>query len=376
MPKNLPKHILMNDLEEKIFAIRDKGKKVEETPVEQPVETQEAVPTDEPKQEEPQAEIVETPEATESPEPEKEEVQASWDDTPEEEVSTPSSQIDYSELGSALELGEIKTKEDFITKASELKSKLKLLEDKPLEGIPEELREVIEVAKTGDWKEHLASQLIDFSKLDPIEEFERDFITRAQNNPKYFTDGKFDPQKVEEALETMPEAVRETYGNQLLSAKVDQQRRQREAITAKAQAKRQEAEKTLATATKNLGEILPLETYGIKFEPKHSSEIYNGIVNSKLTKKHMGMSYEDLVRTGADMKAVTRTITLAEKGEKMIAHKASQSKVAAQKDILKKTTNVQLNTPGTNISPEDPEQKVKSPVDKMKEFLAQTRKGL
>src|SRR3546814_9881138 len=54
------------------------------------------------------------------------------------------------------------------------------------------------------------------------------------------------------------------------------------------------ADKTLASATKSLGELLPLETYGIKFEPKHSSEIYNGIVTSKLTKKHLGLSYEDL----------------------------------------------------------------------------------
>lgn len=370
----------MESLEEKILAIRNKNKPAETTettPVEQPVETQEAVPTDETPQEEQKAEIVETP-ATESPEPEKEveEVQASWDDTPEEEVNTSTPQIDYSELGSALELGDIKTKEDLITKVSEYKSKLKALEEKPLEGINEELREVIEVAKTGDWKEYLASQIIDFSQLDPVLEFEDDFRARASRDARFFTDGKPDPQKIQEALDTYPEVQRAYEGQKILEYKALNQQRQREAIKAKAQAKRQEADKNLATATKNLGELLPLETYGIKFEPKHSAEIYNGITNSKLTKKHLGLSYEDLIRSGADMKSVARSITLAEKGEKMIAHKAGKSKVEAKKELLKTVQNVQLNPPGTNISPDSPETQVMSPAEKLRQFRLASQKGL
>ena len=371
---------MSNELEEKIFALRKKPEVQikEETPVEQPtVETQEAVPTDEPKQgEEPKAEIVETSQP-EQPSPE---ATAGWDDTPEEKrVSTPSPQIDYSELGSALSLGEIKTKEEFITKASALNSKLKQLEEKPLEGIPEELREVVQVSKTGGWedaKDFLASQLIDFSKIHPLDEFERDFKARNLNNPKYFTDGKIDVQKLEEAIDSLPEVTRELHGEQILQAKAYQQQRQREAIKAKAEAKRAEADKTLANATRNLGELLPLETYGIKFDPKHSSEIYDGIVNSKLTKKHLGQTYEDLVRSGADMKAVARTITLAEKGERMIAFKADKSRVDAKKEILRSTQNIQLNTPGTALQPENPETKVISPAEKMREYMAQTRKGL
>jgi hypothetical protein len=280
-------------------------------------------------------------------------------------------------LGSALELGEIKTKEDLIAKTSELKSKLKALEEKPLEGIPEDLRDVIEVAKTGDfWKELLATQLVDYSQFDPVIEFEDDFKARAVRDPRYFTDGKPDPQKIQEALDTYSEAQRFYEGKRILEFKAAEQKRHRESLKAKAEAKRQAAERELATATKNLGEILPLETYGIKFEPKHSSAIYNGITSSKLTKKLIGMSYDDLVRSGADMKAVVKTITMAEYGEKMLAHKANKSKVEAKKEVLKSVQNVQLNQPGTNIQPEDPEQKVISSVDKMREYVAQTRRGL
>lgn len=369
---------MSNELEEKIFALRKKEVPKEETPLEQPVATQEAVPTDESTQEEKVETIVETSQSDkEQPTSEQEVAPAGWDDTPEEQVSTSSPQIDYSELGSALSFGEIKTKEEFITKASELKAKLKQLEEKPLEGISEEFREVVKVSQDGgDWKEYLASQLLDFSQMNPVEEFEYDFKARAARDPRFLTDGKPDPQKIQDALDTFPEAQRVYEGQRILEFKAAEQVRQRQAMKAKAEAKRQEAERTLATATSKLGELLPLETYGIKFEPKHSQEIYNGIVNSKLTKKHLGQTYEDLVRNGANMKAITRTITLAEKGEKMIAFKADKSKVEAKKEVLKSISNVQLNTSGTNISPEDPEKKVVSIPDKVREHLASQRKGL
>lgn len=357
----------MSEIEEKILAIRNKS--LEQTKIDPQPPTEapaaEAVPaTEEPAKEvEP---IVETPPT--------EEVVTGWDDTPEVEVSA-SPQIDYSELGSALSLDGVKSKEDFIAKASELKSKLKEYEEAPLSGVPEDLRDVIKVAKTGDWREMLASEIIDYTKLDPVQEFERDFIARAQNNPKYFTDGKFDPQKVNDALDAMPEASREYHGTQLLEQKMIQQRMRRDQIKAQAEQKRAEAEKSLANATSKLGDILPLETYGIKFEPEHSSEIYNGILNSKLTKKHLGLSYEDLVRSGADMRNITRTITLAEKGEKMIAFKSDKSKVDGKKEVLKTIQNVQLNPTGSSINPETPDEKPKSPVDKMKEYLASQRQG-
>lgn len=314
-------------------------------------------------------EEVEAPE-TEAPE---EVAEVGWDE-PEAEVEAPSSPDDFSWVSDLI--GEVKTKDEVKAKISEYKSKLKEYEENPIAGVPEEFSEVIKVAKTGDWKDYLASQIIDYTQLDPVEEFERDFIQRAQNNPKYFTDGKYDHQKVVDTIDSLPEATRELHGAQILQAKSELQERQRAAIKAKAEAKRTEAEKSLAQSTKSLAEILPLEQYGIKFDQKHSSEIYEGIVNSKLTKKHLGMSYDDLVRSGADMKAVTRSITLAEKGEKMISYKSKASETKAKKEVLKSTQNIQLNTAGTNPTPEDPEVKIKSPAEKLRELRASQQKGL
>lgn len=362
---------MANEVAEQLLAVRNKTL-AQSQPEVQP----EAVPqTEEPKVE---VEKVE-PDPEPAAEPEKSVeaiVEKGWDDEEETEVK-PSAEINISEWVSDLDLGEIKSKEEFKTKVSELKSKLKEYETAPLAGVPEDFKEVIEVAKTGDWKDYLASQLIDYSKLGPedaVAEFESDFLNRAQGNPKYFTDGKFDVQKAEEALDAMPEAVRETYGHQILQAKATNQLRQREAIKAKAEAKRTEADKTLAQATSKLGEILPLESYGIKFEPKHSSEIYNGIVSSKLTKKHLGQTYEDLVRSGADMKAVVRTITLAEKGEKMIAHKSNKSATQTKKEMLNNLQNVQLNTSGTVVQPENPDKKADTPTEKLTKYYESLNK--
>lgn len=371
------------EFEEKVFAALGRKEAVPQEPVAQTEPQPEPPKVDEPKAEP----TKEEKEVDPDPEPEppkveepKEEPQKGWDDDDEPVVEAP--KFDFSELVSDLELGEIKSKDDLKAKVVELKSKLKTLEEKPLAAIPEELSEVFKVAQTGGWdaaKEYLANQLIDYSKAtsaDAIIEFENDFFERAKTNQKYYTDGKLDPAKVEEDLDSMPEVVREQYGYAILRAKAEQQARIREQLKAQAEAKRAQAEKALAQASQSLGELLPVEAYGIKFEPKHSSEIYNGITSSKLTKKHLGLSYEDLVRSGADMKAVVRSITLAEKGEKMIKFKSNQSEVKAKKEILEKTQNVQLNNPGTAVTPEDPEKKPIPLHEKVRMEMEKMKRGL
>lgn len=305
-------------------------------------------------------------------------VDKSWDADEAETIKPSSPEFNFSELGSALELGEIKTKEEFVAKASELKSKLKALEENPFAGIPEEFREVIEVAKRsdGDWRDYLSDQIVDYSKVDPMQLFEDTFLNNAVKNPKYYTDGKYDHEKALAALESFQEPVKEYEGMRIAEAKTGLQKQRQLELRARAEAKAAQAEKSLALATKNLGELLPFDNYGIKFEPKHSSEIYQGITTSKLTKKHLGLSYDDLIRSGADMKAVVRSITLAEKGEKMIAYKANNSKVEAKKELLELTQNVQLNTSGSRVSPEDPEKKVLSAAEKIAKWQASHNKGL
>lgn len=372
----------MTEVEEKLLAIRQKSLQaetkvdVQQTPIEESVGS--ATTTEEPAETASQSDPKEQEQTEVISEPKVETPAASWDDSTEEvPTQTTSPEIDFTSLGSALEFGEIKTKDEFVAKASELKSKLKALEEAPLAGLPDEFKEVIKVTKDGgDWRDYLAQLTVDYSKLDPVVLYEDEFFRDAERNPRYQTDGKYDHDKALTALETIPEAMRESIGKQMQFGFIQNQRQKQQEIRQRAEAKRIQADTTLTQATKNLGEILPLETYGIKFEPKHSAEIHQGITSSKLTKKHLGVSYEDLVKSGADMKSIVRTITLAEKGEKMIKFKADNSKTQAKKEILTQTQNIQLNTSGQRVNPEDPEKTVKSPAEKLKELFASQKKGL
>lgn len=325
-------------------------------------------PKEQPDQEEKQPEVEETP-------------ALEWDADETEEKTPEQPKLDFSQLASGLELGEVKDETEFKAKVSELKSKLKEYEEKPLAGIPEDFKEVIEVAKLSgaDWKSYLAESLIDYSKFDSdglIQLYEEQFFRDAVRNPRYQTDGKFDQAKAEAALETVPEIMREEWGRDIAGKLTQNQRAKQNEIRQKAQARLDAAERSLNQATKNLAEILPVENYGIKFEPKHSTEIYTGIVNSKLTKKHLGLTYEQLVQSGADMKAVVRTITLGEKGEKMISFKSKNSEAKAKADILKNTQNAQIKGQSTSPTPDAPENK-ESPLDKLKKTVqAQRQVGL
>jgi hypothetical protein len=376
----------MSDVNAALLEVRKKNLSQAQVdkPAEVPVEVQTAEPKSTEETSKPLAQ--ETPkeqpkeEPTETTTEEKvENVESSWDaEEAEEKKPEPKTDYDFTQLGSALEFGEIKTKEELISKVSEIKSKLKEYEEKPLAGIPDEFKEVIEATKAGvDWKDYLSSQIIDYSKVDPLQLFEDTFLQNASRNPRYFTDGKFDLEKAHAALDLIQDPVKEMDGMRIAEGLQTRQIQKQQELRAKAEAKIAQAEKSLSTATRNLNELLPVESYGIKFEPKHSSEIYQGISSSKLTRKHLGVDYESLVRSGADMKAVTRTVAAAEYAERMIKFKTQSSKTTVKKELLSLTQNAQITTPGSRVSVEDPEKKVETIAQKTAKYIeSQKQKGL
>jgi hypothetical protein len=376
----------MQTMESKLAGWAAQNKKVDKPaePASVEVKTAEPESTDPQSKVEPQAEV-KKPEPKEEAKPTEvsektieQEVVTSWDaDVADAKKEESKIDVDWNSIGSALEFPEIKTKEDLIAKATELKSKLKEYEEKPLAGIPDEFKEVLEVTKSGvDWKDYLSNQLIDYSKIDPIQLFEDEFFRDAARNPKYFTDGKFNAQLAEDALDALPEVYREQMGRSIQQGFIQSQKQRQQELRAKAEAKITQAEKSLTTATKNLNELLPFEDYGIKFEPKHSSEIYQGISSSKLTRKHLGVNYEDLVRSGADMKAISATIAKAEYAEKMLKFKSQAAKVEAKKEILDKIQNPQIKSTGTNVQPESETKKELTPAEKMALYIKSQKKGL
>jgi hypothetical protein len=360
----------MSEVNEALLAIRQKTiaqadpvevqTEIPESTEEPAKQVAEEAPKDQPKEETPTEQSTETVQQ-ETP---------SWD--ADEKPVDESPKFDLSKLGSALEFGEIKSESELVEKVSAIKSELSKLKEAPLSGIPDEFKEVIKVAQSGgDWRDYLSNDLIDYTKVDPVHLFEDTFLDKAVNNPKYFTDGKFDPNKAQEALDATPDPVKEFQGMQIADALHGRQKQKQVEARAQAEAKIVAAEKSLSKATSSLQELLPVESYGIKFEPKHSNEIYQGITSSKLTKQYLGTSYESLVANGADMKEIAATVAARHYLEKMIKFKAQNSKVEAKKEILEKTQNAQIKNTSTTVQPEDAEKKVLTPAEQLKKFYSQ-----
>jgi len=362
----------------------EKNRSQTQPPVAVPIEetSNSVTPTEEPPKQVAVEAPKEQPKETPAETPTQADQQVSiWDadETAEQKVEAP--KFSFSKIGSALELDKVESEDDIVTKVSELKSKLKQLEQAPLSGISDDFKEAIEVAKNGvDWKSYLAEQLVDYTKLTSeqlIQLYEDEFDKTAVRNPKYFTDGKFDQAKADADLEAVPYIVREQLGAQVANSYTQIQRQRQAQMRQQAEQRRVESDKALSNAARNLQELLPFENYGIKFEPKHSTEIYEGINNSKLTKKHLGVEYDALVRSGADMKAVARTVAAAEYAEKMVKFKAQSSKVEAKKELLDKVQNAQINSPGSAPVPEDPKKKILTPAEKLQHHFSNiNRNGL
>lgn len=322
---------------------------VTDTPKEQPKETPAAV---------------ETP--TETPVAEK-----AWDaEDSNEQVTTPVTTYDFSKLGSALKLPEVKSEADVVSKFNELQTKLQEFESQKaatFEGIPDELKEVINLAKEGvDWKSYLGTSTVDWSKYHPADVYEAEFSKLPTfRNP----DGSLNQQALDDALDAIPEAQKTFEGQRIIQQRIFEQNQQKQQQIAQARQRKEQSDRALLEATKNLSQMLPEDKFGIKFEPKHSDYLFKGISSGSLLNKHFLNE-----QGGYDMGKITRTLALAEYGDKMIKYHADKAKVSAKKEVLTQTQNVQLDTPKTSVAPDDASKQVKTPAERMRAYQ-ETLKG-
>jgi hypothetical protein len=300
------------------------------------------------------------------------EVPIAWDaESSEEQAKTETPTFDFSKLGSALKLEGVKSESDLVAKFSELQTKLQTEETKKaatFEGIPDDLKEVIDLAKNGgDWKSYMGASAVDWSKEHPLDIYEYEFSKLPHfRNP----DGTINQQAIDDALDAIPEGQKMYEGSQIINQRIQQQQQLKNQQVQQARLRKEQNDKALIEATKNLSEILPESQYGVKFEAKHSDYLFKGISSGELLQKHF------LADNGQyDMKKVAKTIALAEYGDKMIKFQAEKAKVAAKKEILNTTQNVQLETPRTSVAPDDASTKQLSAADRMKKFV-ETQRGV
>lgn len=284
--------------------------------------------------------------------PQVEEPVKAWDadDTVTEPVKSES--FDYKKFSSALGL-DVKDETELIQKTTESFTKLKQLEadkNSVLEGVPESLKTAIDIAKKGgDWKSATGND-IDVSTLDPLDLFDNDYERRFGFKYKG-PDGVLDRKKMEDDIDALPEVMRSMQGEAIRQNIANMQAQKRMNLLAEAEKKQLEFTRNLADATRNVAKLLPKETFGITLEAKHSDYLFQGISNQSLVKKHLGDLPVEVLNKIEPSK-LTKAIALLEYGDKIAKYQYSQGQVAAKKEVLSKTQNVQLNTGGLPAAPE------------------------
>lgn len=293
------------------------------------------------------------------------EVEVPWDAEINVDPVPTTPTVDFEKLGSALKLEGVKSESDLVTKINEYKTKLQEFESQKaatLEGLPDELKEVLDLAKQGgDWKSYMGASAVNWKNVDPVALFENELSRLPQyRNP----DGSINQDALDSALDAIPEASKSYEGSRIIQQKIAEQNYHKTQQIQQARIRKDESDKALAHATKKLGDLLPFEEYGIKFDSKHSDYLFNGIANGQLLQKHFLNDQGQY-----DMSKVTKTIALAEYGQKMIKYQADKAKVAGKKELLQQTQNVQLDAPRRSAAPDAGSEKTLSPAEKFKKYI-------
>lgn len=262
-------------------------------------------------------------------------------------------QTDLKKIGSALNL-EVKDEQQFISTVSEKLTKLTELEKLSLDGVPDELKQAIEVAKKGgDWLEYTRATSFDATTLKPEElfdhEYERANIARFKR-----PDGTVDVEALDQELDAIPAGLKLMEGNRLKAALVQQQQFKKAQVLAQTTAQQEAFQKSIAAAAQELSKLVPQDQFGVVIEPKHSAYFYQGVADGSLIKKHLG-NIDPTLLAKLDGKKLMKTLVIAELGEKISTLRYKQGETAGKKSLLKDVTNPQVQGPSYSPRAEQPE---------------------
>ena len=284
-------------------------------------------------------------------------------------ASAPSSGTDLKKIGSALNL-EVANEDEFVKTVSEKFAKLKELEDsqaKTFDGLPSYLKEAIDIAKKGgDVDTFIGNSILDPNKYDPIDLFETEY--ERQNAHRFKKpDGSIDYESLDAEMDSISDGVKSMQGNVLKQQLVNQQYQRKQALVAEASKAQDRFSKELTEAAKELPQYFPREEWGVSVEPKHAASVIDGIVTGKLVKKHLG-DIDSATLAKLDGKKLAKAIFLLEAGKNIVEHSRKQGIVQGKRELLDKTQNPQIHSPGSPAAPDlADDKKPKTAVEKLKD---------
>lgn len=310
---------------------------------------------------------------TPTPSEETQEVEFKWDaDLEQPPAVVQPSGTDFKKIGSALNL-EVANEDEFVKTVSEKMSKLKQLEESSsFEGVPDALKETLEIArKGGDWESFIGNSILDPNKYDPIALFETEY-ERVNANRFKKPDGSVDYEALDAEMDSIPDGYKSMQGLTIKQQLAGQQQQRKQAIQAEAIKAQQRFSQELSEVAKELPQYFSKEEWGVNIEPKHAASVVDGIMTGKLVKKHLG-NIDSATLTKFDAKKLAKLLFLAEAGKNLVEHSRKQGIVQGKRELLDKTQNPQIHSPATPAAPDvADDKKPKSAVEKLKDKFRPT----
>lgn len=275
----------------------------------------------------------ETKEVVNPPEPQEND----WDETPatietKPDVAIP--ELDFSELGKSIGFEEVKTKDDLVSKVKELKA---------LEGVPDNFKAALEIAKKGgDWQSFLGVSQVDYASVDSVELFKNDLYSRIK---------QLNPGKTKEELETVYAEALGNYapiqqlieGDKLKKGYMDWQKQETARIQHEAAQKKQIADQRIKETIDKIEDI-----NGFKLKSTHKAKMYDYITSGQLQKdlfSQEGYNYQALAE-------IAFARNFGKKANEFLWNKA---KTAGTKEVITELTNPQITKPAEKVQPETKE---------------------
>lgn len=271
-----------------------------------------------------------------------------WDDTP---ATSNEPVIDFSAIGKSIGNEKIKTQDELVEYVNTLNTNVKELKDQSslLEGLPEDLRQAIQIAKDkGDYREYLGLTATDFSTVDPRDLFEAQLIDSGLFNN---TDGSLDEDRLSDYLDALPDQDVVVRGTQIKNELVARQQTKKQTLEREA-AQRKVAETAALKETLDKTESIN----GFKLKPNHKKDLFEGIQSGKLFNE---LFYD---KTGKyDYKKVVENTFLLKNKEAIFNYLRTKSTNQGKKAIIDKLTNPDINTSSSRAEPK--EQKKATGID-------------
>lgn len=306
-------------------------------PVEETEEPVEPVNPSEDAPAEPQN--VDNPEDVAPDEPVEPELIDNWDSDSisDPDPKTPVKDEVYLELGKAVGLEEIKSKDEFINRVKEWKEGLEKAQKEEksiLESIPEDLVKAVELAKqNGDYLSYLGVSSVDYSKVDPIDLYEA-YVEDSLANP----DGTVDYEKVDEYLDSLSDVDKELRGKQLKAQYIETQNAKKAYLQTQAEESRIRKERLVKEAVDKLDVV-----NGFKVSPSHKQELYNDLISDPFKDYRKGDSF--------DYEKMVKDRFIIKYYEKLDRFRQTQIKNGVKREMLNELTNPQVTKPGTVAAP-------------------------